>query len=404
MITFEEFLLLEGGAAGHMAHPFDLASVRTGKDLINFFKKAGDSVERNKTQVKFDGLNVSLKLVVEDGRYRFALDRGSNKPIDNKGITADNIEERFDKGHGMISVGKFILGVMDSAFDTIKTELKMLGLFDSSKFLNTEYITKLTNVTEYDRNMIVFHGVNEFFYEKSPLRKSTRRSSREISYNKKALDQLVAKLKPIFMQHDFEVFGPTRATGGDAADYNSALNSTLGIVYNGSDVQTRSLKGWLESAKNPSKIFVRNVSNKKMPAMSKSNYLHVLAGKPIASLVGNNPEYQKAVADGAIFYHATRMLGNTLLKTLGSEAGELAKHEGIVIRDARVASVPEKITGEFIVKGMSSQFQKSENEEGIGGLIGALNYANSTGDYMQNKSYLRQPPYGSPPNVGASVG
>lgn len=404
MITFEEFLLLEGGAAGHMAHPFDLPSVRTGKDLIAFFRKAEESVERDKMHVKFDGLNVSLKLIEDNGKYRFALDRGSNKPIDIKGITADNIEERFDKGHGMIAVGKFILGVMDSALDTIMPELKALGLNNSNKFLNAEYITKLTNVTEYDRNMIVFHGINEFFYTKSPQGRSTRRVSREVPYAKKALNELVAKLKPIFMQHDFEVFGPTKASGTDVADYNSALNSTLGIVYNGNDMQTKSLKGWLDAAKNSSKVFVRDVKNKKIPAMSKANYLYVLAGKPIAGLVGNNPSYQKAVADGAIFYHATRMLGNALLKILGSEAGELAKHEGVIIRDTRVASVPVKITGEFIVKGMSSQFQKSENEEGISGLIGALNYANTTGNYMQNKSYLRQPPYGSPPNVGAYVG
>ena len=26
-----------GGAAGHMAHPFDLPTVRNGKDLIKFF-------------------------------------------------------------------------------------------------------------------------------------------------------------------------------------------------------------------------------------------------------------------------------------------------------------------------------------------------------------------------------
>ena len=30
-------LLLEGGAAGHMAHPFDLGWVKTGRDLIKFF-------------------------------------------------------------------------------------------------------------------------------------------------------------------------------------------------------------------------------------------------------------------------------------------------------------------------------------------------------------------------------
>ena len=36
MITFAQFLL-EGGVAGHMAHPFDLPNARTGKDLINIF-------------------------------------------------------------------------------------------------------------------------------------------------------------------------------------------------------------------------------------------------------------------------------------------------------------------------------------------------------------------------------
>ena len=29
-----------GGAAGHMAHTFDLGDVRTGNDLIDFFNRA----------------------------------------------------------------------------------------------------------------------------------------------------------------------------------------------------------------------------------------------------------------------------------------------------------------------------------------------------------------------------
>lgn len=407
MINFEEFILLEGGAAGHMAHPFDLASVHTGKDLISFFKKASDSIKKDKTSVKFDGLNISLKLIPAGSGYRFALDRGSNKPVDLKGITADNIEERFDKGHGLIAVGKFVLKVMDSSLDLIQEEIKALGLYNSNRFLNTEYITKLTNVTEYDRNMIVFHGVNEFFKEKSPLKRAVRRVSREVPYNKKALNSLVAKLTSIFRQHEFEVFGPTPASSTSDVDYSPALNSTFGVAYNGNDMQTKTLQGWLSQAKNPSKVFIRNAQNKKVPAMSKSNYLHILAGKPVASIIGNNKDYQKAVVDGAVFYHATRLLGNELLKTLGSAAGELANHEGVVIRDTRVASVPVKITGEFIVKGMSSQFQAAENEEGVGGMIGALNYSNITGykntsgnpvdpdNYMDNINYVTRPERGT---------
>jgi len=400
MQTFEEFLILEGGAAGHMAHPFDLNSVKTGNDLVNFFKKALLSVKKQKTSVKFDGLNISLKVVEADGKMQFALDRGSNKPADIKGITIDKLEERFDKGHGMIPVGKFVLGVMNSSIELIMPELKKLGLLRSNKFLNTEYVTGQTNVTEYDRNMIVFHGVNEFFVEKSKLRGTSKRVSKEVSYNKASLNEMVQKLKPIFKQHEFEVFGPTQASLTGEVDFSGALNSTLGIAFTKSDTETKSLKNWLFQAKNPKSLFVRSAQNKKIPAMSKANYLYVLSGKPIDALVGENKQYQKAIADGAIIYHATRMLGNELLKAMGSDAGELAKHEGVVLRDISLASVPVKITGEFIVKGMASPFQKSENEENIGGYIGAINYANTTGDYMNIKDYVTTPDYGTPPRVG----
>lgn len=400
MNTFEEYFLLEGGAAGHMAHPFDLNSVRTGNDLISFFRKALNSVKKQKTSVKFDGLNISIKVVKKDNKLQFALDRGSSKPADIRGVTVDELETRFDKGHGMIPVGKFVLNVMNSSLDLILPELKQLGLLNESRFLNTEYVTGQTNVTEYDRNMIVFHGVNEFFQEKSKLRGTTRRVSREVSYSKKALNSLVLKLKPIFSQHNFEVFGPTQATIKNNINYEGVLNSTMGISFSKSDTETKSLKSWLSQSKNPKNLFIRNKQNKKIPAMSKANYLYVLSGKPIDELVGDNKQYQKAVADGAIIYHATRMLGNELLKAMGSDAGDLSKHEGVVLRDVSLASVPVKITGEFIVKGMQSPFQKSENQEDIGGYIGAINYANTTGDYMNMRNFVTAPDYGTPPRVG----
>ena len=33
-----------GGAAGHMAHPFDCREVRNGQDLINFYVKAVNAI------------------------------------------------------------------------------------------------------------------------------------------------------------------------------------------------------------------------------------------------------------------------------------------------------------------------------------------------------------------------
>lgn len=411
MNTFSEYLLLEGGAAGHMAHPFDLKGVKTGTDLIRVFNYIKNSVKNEKTAVKFDGLNASVKLIKNDrGEFEYAFDRGSAKPIDIQGITQKNVDERFEKGHGMISVVNFLLPVLNSTINLTKSELIKLELTKPNRFLNIEYVTGQTNVTHYDRNMIVIHGINQFVPKYGKNKRLLSRSSVEVSYNENILNSYIEKIRPVFKQHGFEVFGPTKTKFEKDVNFNSALSKAFGIAFTETDTETRTLGNWLKSAKNPVGIFVRNIQGKKIPAMSKSNYLYVLGGSPISKLVGDNKSYQKAIADGAIFYHATRMLGNELLNALGSEAGELTKHEGIVIRDSKVASVPVKITGEFIVKGMESKFQKSENDEdldyapGVSGLIGSLNYANTTGDYMGNKNKYRQPPYDSPPNPGAYTG
>lgn len=404
MITFEQFLILEGGAAGHMAHPFDLNSVKTGNDLVKFFINAEKSISKSKAVVKFDGLNVSVKLVKKDGKLQYALDRGSNKKIDLEGITEDKLEERFEKGHGMIAVGKFILPILNSTIDSTLSDLKQLKLTNSNNFLNLEYITKTTNVTQYDRNMIVVHGINEFFSKKSPAGRTMQRVSREMSYNRKALNSLIEKIKPVFAQHKFEIFGPTAVKSSDKVNYEKVLNSTFGVVFNESTTQTKTLREWLSQAKNPRANKIRLASGKQDTAMTKNNYLYVLNGNPLNKLVGDNPDAQKMIIDGAVFYHATRLLGKELLNSLGSEAGDLKSHEGLVIRDVKIASIPVKITGEFIIKGATSPFRKSEGEESLGGLIGSINYANTTGDYMNKVNYINTPSYGTPPNVGANVG
>jgi hypothetical protein len=411
MNSFKEYLLLEGGAAGHMAHPFDLKNVKTGNDLIRVFNAIENSVKKKKTSVKFDGLNASVKLIKNlQGNYQYAFDRGSAKPIDLKGITKDNVNERFDKGHGMIEVVNFLLPIMDSTIDVTMPELTKLGLKKPNKFLNIEYVTGKTNVTNYDRNMIVIHGINEFIPRFSKNGRVLSRTSVEVPYSREALLNFIKKIAPVFKQHNFEVFGPTVTNILKEPKFESILSKPLGIAFTQADTETRTLSNWLKTAKNPANVFVKNIQGKKIPAMSKSNYLYVLGGNPIDKLVGKDKIAQKAIVDGAIFYHATRMLGNELLASLGSDAGNLSNHEGIVIRDTKISSVPIKITGEFIVRGMESKFHKSEQDEalnmapGVAGLIGSLNYANTTGDYMGNKSKYRQPPYDAPPNPGAYVG
>jgi len=365
MIPFKKFLL-EGGAAGHMAHPFDLQTVNRGTDLISFFKKAFNSLKRSKGKkgfVKFDGVNVSVKLIQDDeGNFRFALDRGSNKELDIQGITADNIDQRFDAstagGQSLINIGKFLLPIMDSAIQLILPELKKLKMtVNINRFLNTEYITGQTNVTQYDRNMVVFHGVNEFFLSKSLKRGSVSRASKEVNYNVDALNELVNKLRPVFNQHGFEVFGPTAVNLTQQVNFESILNEPFKVVYSANNIVTQPLSAWLRKAVNPRSAKITDINGKLNSAMNKNNYLHILNGNPL-DLITTDKKNQKLIVDGAVLYHATRLLGNAVLQSLSSSAGELTKHEGIVLRDPTISSVPVKITGEFIVTGMESPFKK----------------------------------------------
>ena len=73
--------------------------------------------------------------------------------------------------------------------------------------------------------------------------------------------------------------------------------------------------------------------------------------------IDNEEDKEKAI-DGFITYLATEKLGDEVLKVLDSPMGSVENHEGVVIRDENIASVPFKITGKFILGGMATSFTR----------------------------------------------
>ena len=118
-------LIVEGGAAGHMAHPFDLPGVNTGSDLLNFFETAKKFIDgKNPSAVKIDGVNVSFKVVEADGVHQFAVDRGSMKEIDIGGITMGRVDQRFPEGHGMRPAIKTLLMILTLSRIKLNSQMK----------------------------------------------------------------------------------------------------------------------------------------------------------------------------------------------------------------------------------------------------------------------------------------
>ena len=395
LITEEKgpILLTEGGAAGHMAHPFDLDYVKTGQDLLNFFTdKVPAYLKTNDPHIKTDGVNVSFKLVSKTNFYgeekkEFAVDRGSKKAIDIEGITIDRIGERFAEGHGMRPAITDLLTILNAALEsgTIDEELKALGMWDNPDyFLNTEYVKEKdgapVNVVAYGEDFIAFHGVNEFFMKPSPKGKSMSRKSKEVAPTKSstgALASFTSKVRRF--SRDYNVYGPedTKASKreGTSINFDSALSEKVTVFLSEGTETTDTIGGWLRNpnTKNPFDATIVLADGRKMGAMSKHVYFSLVLDKmPVSELLGGTDGDKQQMAidaiNGAIFYHATRLLGKVTLESLYASFGgsSAAEHEGIVMRskEAFGVSFPIKITGDFIYTGAGGTIsQKMAKEE-----------------------------------------
>lgn len=321
-------MLAEGGAAGHMAHPYDIA--KNGNDLIKLFDEAAQLVKEGNSSVKIDGINASIRLVDN----KFVLDRGSAKPLDIKGVRPEDLEARFGSGHGFIGKGKKILEIFDTAFPSIKNELRLLGLLDQDNILlNVEYVEGQTNVVQYAgvKNFLAIHGLNAITAKNvDELGVIKSRQSSPVSYDKKAMQSLITKVDKIAEKFGFKVYGNVDVQFTKLPNFSKVLNQSIKL-----NNQTKSLKQWLG-----------DVKNIQLPLITRKRYLEI---------AGGNKENlsEKDINDYVVIY-STIVLGDELLSVANSPLGELRDQEGIVIN--RKDGTNFKITGSFIIRGLESQF------------------------------------------------
>ena len=148
-------LILEGGAAGHMMHPFDDNSLTFGdfKKIVDGALQGKLDFEEQPTE-KTDGQN--LFVTIKDGKAHFARNKGQMiSPIDLRGIT--NMFSDHPSG-GVRDT--FTLAAQDLA--SALEKLKDQSVFNDGKsFINLELIySSNANVINYDRDVIQFHGVS----------------------------------------------------------------------------------------------------------------------------------------------------------------------------------------------------------------------------------------------------
>lgn len=362
MFKFKDYYILnEGGAGGHMLHPFDLPEIKTGTQLVKLFErtvaylKAGASVP-----LKIDGANASVRLVNnEKGQKEFALYRGTAKAIDVP-TTFNKLKDYFNKPgqpeHGFIKIGEQVLTIFNEALPDTIEELKQLGLYDNPLvFFNTEYVSGTTNVTGYNKKFLAIHYPALAYKKQSTVpggRELKSYDSKKLTFNKATLNQYVTKLNSIAQKYGYTVIHQELATLVKQPDLKKPLASPLTLSG-----KTLTLGEWLKNLTIPKTKNITTTDGKTISAVNQALYLQVIEDRvPVENLVAakNLPD----AINGIVTWHTTRLLGRAILNDMESGMGVASKQEGIVIDDSYVGSTQFKITGDFFVRNRVSPFKK----------------------------------------------
>ncbi len=158
--SVNESILLEGGAYGHMAHPFDIEMNLTFGDLKTIVTKAlnGDlELAREKT----DGQALAVSWV--NGRLVAARNKSHLKNKGEGAMTIGQVAAKFAGRGGLTDAYNFAMQDLSKAIAALSEPQRKKIFKDGSSFMNLEVIYPTSvNVIPYNQPLLVFHGTFDY--------------------------------------------------------------------------------------------------------------------------------------------------------------------------------------------------------------------------------------------------
>jgi hypothetical protein len=197
VLNIYESLLLEGGAYGHMNHPFDIQMNLTFGDLKNIVTKAlnGDlELAREKT----DGQALAISWV--NGRLVAARNKSHLKNKGEGAMTIGQVATNFANRGALTDAYTFAMKDLSAAVSALSEPQKKKIFKDGACFMNLEVIyPKNANVIPYGQNLLVFHGTFEY-----------DESGEVIGENQQAASILAGMIKQVnkHVQSTYTIQGP----------------------------------------------------------------------------------------------------------------------------------------------------------------------------------------------------
>jgi len=185
-------LLIEGGAYGHLNHPFDDKNL-TFSDfktlIINTLQGNLDS--EGAVTEKTDGQNIMISW--KNGKLIAARNKGHIKNHGANALSVSGIKNMF-AGRGEIETA-FVSAMRDleKALKGLSKKQKDKIFGEGKKFMSLEVIyPKTANVIPYDKSLLQFHGTIEYDTDGSPIGED-RGSARMLAGMIKQINQNIQK-------------------------------------------------------------------------------------------------------------------------------------------------------------------------------------------------------------------
>ena len=226
LLSFESFVnemyqpIFEGGAAGHMMHPFDDADL-TFDDFIKMIQAglSGDLNFEEEPTEKTDGQNIFA--TVKDGKAMFARNKGQLKDP----LSLDGVNTMFADHPSEQVKATFTLAAKDLAkgLEGLSKKDQDSYFENGVNFMNMELIySKNSNVINYDRDVIQFHGI-----------KKTDGQGNIVGEDNKAAKDLAKIIKDAnnHIGEVFEIIPPQALKVAKDAEFDEKLDYFVAKVY-----------------------------------------------------------------------------------------------------------------------------------------------------------------------------
>jgi len=158
----DEGMLMEGGAYGHMAHPFDTEMNLTFGDLKQIIHGALNG-ELELAREKTDGQALAISWRDDKGGLIAARNKGHLANRGEKALDISGVASKFQGRGGLTDAYNFAMKDLTSAIKSLSKAQRDKIFKQGAKFMNLEVIWPTSvNVIPYGQPLLVFHNTTEY--------------------------------------------------------------------------------------------------------------------------------------------------------------------------------------------------------------------------------------------------